>query len=339
MPTSAPSAERGVVTSANDAMFHQLVALLHSIEANWSPRIPVCVVPYDDAVDRVRRLAEAHPQVVWWEDEDLLARWEGFAEAAWKTHPTALDAWEAKWGARRVHRMGMHRRLAAFEGPFERFLYLDADMLVLAPLDFLLDRLDGCELVVHDDQYRAPRHVFDLASPRLHEVFPEERIAGEVFCAGLFASRRGVLGPERREAVLRGLEAGDAAILYPWAPDQSLLNYAVLKCGIDAVNLYREGPEKRARTCATVPGLVERRHHLFDGGVRVPFLHYIGIPAWAANAVCEGRNVAFPYRDLLLHYRFLRDPGARPVLRGRAEPLHRPPRGARLRARLARWLG
>ncbi|MEQ8973540.1 MAG: hypothetical protein RIE73_24505 [Coleofasciculus sp. C1-SOL-03] len=44
----------GIYTLANDAVYHQLVALLNSIEVNVSPDIPVCVIPYDERLERVK---------------------------------------------------------------------------------------------------------------------------------------------------------------------------------------------------------------------------------------------------------------------------------------------
>ena len=73
----------GIYTLANDAVYDQLVALLNSIEANYSKDIPVCVIPYDDNVERVRAEIAKRPQVSLFEDTGSIRKWEEFAIAAW----------------------------------------------------------------------------------------------------------------------------------------------------------------------------------------------------------------------------------------------------------------
>ena len=45
---------RGIYTLANDVVYHQLVALLNSLERNGAAHLPVCVIPYDDNLALVR---------------------------------------------------------------------------------------------------------------------------------------------------------------------------------------------------------------------------------------------------------------------------------------------
>jgi hypothetical protein len=314
----------GLYVLANDTVRHQLAALLNSLAANVAAPPPVCVIPYDDRLQAVRQEIAGRAGVTLWDDAATLAAWDGFAARAWRAHPRALRLWRPRGEPGGLHRFGSHRRLAVFDGPFERFLYLDADVLVLGSPEALLAALDRHPFVVHDDQFRAPRHVFDLASPRLPVLFPPPALDG-IFCAGIFAARRGLFDAAAREGLLEALAAGEADVLYPWAPDQSLLNYMVLRRGVPVHNLYRAAGAAAVATCATVPGLEERAGRLYDRGRPLPFLHYIGIHPPAFNAVCAGRDVRFPYRELFLHYRYLSDPAARPGLRGRPRAYNAPP--------------
>lgn len=326
----------GIYTVCNDTMAQQLIALLNSIEVNVGMMTPVYVLPYDDNIAQVRKVIAGRDQVTLVDEPETIAHWDAFARAAWSAHPHALDTWQFKYGQAGVYRLGMHRRFAAFDGPCRRFLYLDADMLVLDTLAPVFDALASHDFVVFDDQYKAPQHVFDLRSARLYELFGEVRVHSEVFCAGFVASKRGVIGKEQEAQVLARLRAGDASMLYLGAPDQSLLNYMVMSLKAPAVNLYRLPPEaERIHTCATVPGLEVRGAVMFDHGRRLPFLHYIGIPAWVFNRLCQDENILFPYRDLWLHYRFLHEAEARPHLQGRPRPFQRPPSRAKRLAQ--RW--
>jgi hypothetical protein len=69
----------GIYTLANDAVYDQLVALLNSIEANVSPDIPVCVIPYDTQLNRVQEELNARPNVSLFDNWDSIQRWEAFA--------------------------------------------------------------------------------------------------------------------------------------------------------------------------------------------------------------------------------------------------------------------
>lgn len=314
---------RGIVTLANDAMAEQLIALLNSITIQRIT-LPVFVIPYDENIVQIKKIIAARENVWLWDDADALERWETFAKQAWAEHPRALQTWEQKYGHAQVYRLAMHRRLAAFDVPCERFLFLDADMLVLDEVERLLDALDTHDIVVYDDQFRAPQHVFCLEAPRT-----VRRLNEDIFCAGLYASKRGMFTPERLDAILTGLREGDAEVLYLNGPDQSLLNYMVQCAQLRVRNLYRR---ESIRTCATVPGLREQNGRVYDHGKPLPFLHYIGIPAWAFQRLCAGQDVRFPYRDTFLRYRYIDAPHARPRLRGKPiDVLHRP-------TRVRRWL-
>jgi hypothetical protein len=322
----------GIYTLANDPVLEWLIAFLNAAGRNAGD-VPVCVIPYDDRIDAVRHEVAGRPGVTLFDDAAALARADDFARRVWALHPTAMRDWGTKFGPGTVHRLGMHRKLCALDGSFDRFVFLDADVLVLRPLDFLLEALGAADVAVYDDQYNGLSHVFDVERPRLRELFDDERLRTQVFCAGIFAARRGLFADADRERTLATLRDGDAEILYPWGPDQSLLNYMVLRLGRRVHNGYLAlPPEARAETCVTCPRLEARDDALFDRGVALPFVHYIGVPITAFDAVRAGRNVVFPYRDFFLRYRWLHDPGARPALSGPPEPYWRPP------GRVERWL-
>jgi hypothetical protein len=317
-PSRDTTAEWGIYTLANDLMVNQLIALLNSLEAHVGAGVPVYVLPYDDDVAEVRRAVAGRANVAMYDDPADLARWDSFARAVWESHPHALRTWEAKYGRPDVYRLGMHRKFMAFDGPCRRFVFLDADMLVLDSLAPVLGQLDRHDFVVYDDQYKAPRHVYDLAAPRLAELFGDARVRTEVFCAGFFASKRGLFDGGRRGEIVARLRAGDAEVLYLGGPDQTLLNYMTMALRLPVYNFYREQPEgRKVHTCATVRGLTERSGLVYDHGRRLPFLHYIGIPAWAFNRLCDGENVAIPYRDTFLDYRYRREREKRPRPSGR----------------------
>ncbi|NEQ25079.1 MAG: sugar transferase, partial [Microcoleus sp. SIO2G3] len=143
----------GIYTLANDAVYDQLVALLNSIEANAETDFPVCVIAFNERLYKVRAEVAARSQVMLLEDREILQRWRSFSTQVWQTHPTALQQWRAK-GISGVYRLNYNHRYAAFDpdAPFDRFLYLDADTLLLGSPKRFFENLDRHDFVTYDFQ-------------------------------------------------------------------------------------------------------------------------------------------------------------------------------------------
>jgi hypothetical protein len=313
----------GLYTLANDVVYDQLVALLNSIEANAEPGLPVCVIAYDDRLERVKALVDSRPNVTLLNNAALFAEWEEFSYQVWRTHPTALQDWQAQGIQTRFYRVGENHRYVAFDAqaPFEQFVYVDADALILAPLTPLFEALKRADVAIYDFQYKHPDHIFNLQCPQLTEVIGSQRLSQQIFCSGFFGARRDLFPPEQRQWLLSQLQAGDGAMLYPSAPNQSLLNYMVHKSELTVDNLVFSRPANTVTgNSVTSPHFTETDHILYDRGARLTFLHYIGISSKHFRALCGGENIDFPYRDIFLHYRYLHDPASCPALAGRRRP-------------------
>ena len=316
----------GIYTLANDVVYEQLVALLNSIEVNVGS-VPVCIIPYDDRLEQVRAEVKTRKNVELLSDPAIIARWEDFSAQIWQAHPFAGQDWQRR-GVSGVNRLGMHRRFCAFDddSPFDRFIYFDGDVLVLNSLDYIFEQLTKSDFAVYDFQYKDPSHVYNINSAQLVNVFSEERIRSEIFCAGFYASKRGLFSQPQRDWLLEQLRAGEAEILYPNGPDQSILNYMVMRLGISSYNFALQLPLAQKTGCAvTSPHFKMHDNVLYDRGTRLTYLHYIGVPARAFAKISEGENIDFPYRDIFLHYRYLHEPEKRPQLAGNPLSLNPPP--------------
>jgi len=106
----------GIFTLGNDAVFDWLLGFVESLR-HYEPTIPLRLIPFDDRLDRTRELLRFY-------DADIYS-------------PPTLEAWdrvgETFYPGQPFHARGF-RKLAAFGGPFERFLYCDSDVAVLSPL-------------------------------------------------------------------------------------------------------------------------------------------------------------------------------------------------------------
>lgn len=302
----------GIYILANDLVYNQLVALLNSIEVNAGQKYPICIIPYDDRLQLVKEEIKHRDQVTLFTDTHILSLWEDFSSKVWQTHPQAFQIWQEN-GEPVVYRLGMHRRFIGFDGIFDKFIYLDADILILNSLDYIFQQLDKHDFVVYDFQHKDPSHVYNVNSPQLHNIFSAARIEKEIFCAGMYASKRGMFDAECRKNLLSHLNQGEAEILYMNAPDQTILNYMVMRSEISHCNFAHQlPPTEITGCCVTSPHFNNQEHILYDKGNRLTYLHYIGLSYRLFNQVCDGENIDFPYRDLFLHYRYLNEPSQRP---------------------------
>ncbi|KAB8331562.1 sugar transferase [Scytonema tolypothrichoides VB-61278] len=330
----------GIYVLANDVVFDQLVAFLNSVEANagtnTGKNYPVYIIPYDNRLEKVKDEIKNRKNVEIFADTAAIERWEDFATQIWQTHPTAFQTWEQN-GISGVYRLGMHRRFCGFDGPFDKFIYFDADILVLNSLDYIFQQLNQNDFVVYDFQYKDPTHVYNVKSNQLLNVFPLARIDYEIFCAGMYGSKKGIFNQERRNYLLSQLKQDEAEILYMNAPDQTILNYMVMKSGISSYNFAHHLPEnERTGCCVTSPHFEARDNILYDKGHPLTYIHYIGLSSQLFTRVCSGENIDFPYREIFLHYRYLHEPDKRPKFKSKPKAYNAPPS---LATRILRKLG
>ncbi|MEG4445605.1 sugar transferase [Microcoleus sp. AT9_B5] len=303
----------GIYILANDVVFDHLVALLNSLEVNGAKDIPVCIIPYDDNLKKVRVEVATRHNVTLFDNTDSINFWEDFATQAWTSHRKAQKVWQAK-GWQQVHCLGMHRKFCCFDGPFDKFVYFDADTLLMGSLDCIYQKLDEFDWVANDFQYKSDlNYVFDLSSLKLAEVFNFDRLPSHIFCAGWFASKKAILNRNNSNQLLDKLTSGEAEILSLRGTDQPLFNYLVARRGISFYNFaYHQ------------PALVTGNHWssqfdvidyvLYDKGRRLTYLHYMSISAAKFTRLCAGEDVEIPYRDVFLHYRYLNSPETQPKL-------------------------
>ncbi|MFN6010363.1 MAG: Npun_R2821/Npun_R2822 family protein [Microcystis sp.] len=314
----------GICTLANDRIYDQLVALLNSIEVNGGKDLPVCVYPYDDNTERIKAEIAQRPNVQLFDEREVIDLWDNFAKSAWEPHPTAKERW-LKAGSKGYHRFGTHRRYCAFDGPFDRFIYMDGDTLLMSPLDRVFAQLDNYDCVVYDFQHKDITHVYEVTSPKLLEIFPQERLNQEIFCSGFYASKKGLFAENQRDWLIEQLRAGEAEIVYPMAVDQPLLNYMMMRSNFSIYNLALQLPkEERTGCCVTSPHFQALDNILYDRGKRLTYIHYIGLSSSLFTRLCSGENLDFPYRDIFLHYRYLYEPSQRPVFTDSPKP-YQPP--------------
>lgn len=310
----------GICTLANDRIYDQLIALLNSIEVIMGKDFPVCVYPYDDNTEKIGIEIAKRPQVQLYNDFKSIEKWDNFAKSAWDTHPNAKERW-LKAGSSSYHRFGTHRRYCAFDAPFDRFLYMDGDTLLMQDITPIFEKINDYDCIVYDFQYKDITHVYDVSSAKLKQVFSEERLKKEIFCSGFYASKKDLFSEEKREFLIANLKKNDAEILYPMAPDQTLINYMMMKSDFSIYNLALNLPsDQKTGNSVTSSHFIAKNNLLYDKEIKLTYLHYIGISSQIFTRICKGENIDFPYRDIFLYYRYLHEPENKPKLEGKPKP-------------------
>jgi hypothetical protein len=107
--------ETGIYTLANDVTLDWFVAFCNSVRRH-DPDLPLIVIPYDDRVERLTRLAGRYG-------------FEMFADS----QLGSLDEIGRQMSSTGLS--GMFRKLSVFWGPLTHFAYLDADLVMLSSIN------------------------------------------------------------------------------------------------------------------------------------------------------------------------------------------------------------
>ncbi|MGY3519423.1 hypothetical protein [Micromonospora haikouensis] len=277
---------RGAYFVANDAILDLAIAFLNSFRAH-NPSIPLCLVPFGDDVGDIAALAGEYDFSVWRDQarldwcDDISRRFHG-------------------------HTVGQYRKLAIWDGPFDEFVYIDTDTVVLSDIGFtfrLLDRFDF--LTSHSDLPDIRRWVWKDSVYAAGAL--SRRQVSYSANTGFVVSRKPALTPASVEARLpAALALAEHMELSCY--EQPLLNYLIVTAGggygsllavAAATGSWRIPLERWAGD----PSLSVRDGRVVGSRTPSLLMHWAG--EWA-RARATGRQI--PYVELWKHYRRLREP-------------------------------
>lgn len=308
---------RGIYTLANDVVYDQLVALLNSIEANVSAEIPVCVIPYDDRLNKVKREVDSRPNVRLFNNKDSLQRWDNFVNQIWAYHPRAKDPGFSRPG---WYKGFVHRKFAAFDGDFERFVFYDADSLGMKPIDDIFEKLDNYDLVFNDWEHAKPRAVtevdIDVIESATH--LQKAELRPKLHCDSFFGSKRGMFGIEDINNLKeRLIDKQEITWIRSssWWSSSGLFTYMTLH-GERRMFNFTLSPNGQDRTgnCADADPFVNIDNVLYnkEGLKPIHRIHYMNYPSIDFTRLCQGEDVNIRYKDVFLYYRFMKQPEQKP---------------------------
>jgi len=309
----------GIYTLANDVVFDQLVALLNSIEANIGCDIPVCIIPFDNNLDRVKQEITLCPNVTLFEDESSIDRWEKFARQFASVHPQALQTQQLhpRWYGGKLH-----RKFVAFDGPFEQFVFFDADSLAMKPIKDVQEKLQTYDFVFDDWEHTKSQAnaALNISLIEATGIFTKAEVKSKLHCSSFFGSKRGLFNTQELDILLNRIaEEGEAAWVngQAWWDDAFLFNYMTLRSERSQFNFTLSSIEQdRSGNCANADPFVAINNVLFnqDGLKPIHRIHYMGYPSIDFTKLSKGEDVDIRFKDIFLHYRFLKQPLMKPSL-------------------------
>jgi hypothetical protein len=255
------------------------VAFLNSYR-RFNPDLPLFLIPFNDDCDRLLSLQSEYGFETY--VDSTFDRLEAIGEAFELGHSNVGPYW--------------FRRYAAFWGPLDEFMYLDARQLVLADLEPFVTapRRHGFEFMHYDcaiDQVYEP-------GPFRRELLRQNRARG--FLSGMWATEKGLFTMgELEQLASDALEIRDQ--LNPRNTDQAFLNYC---CDVGEVD-YGHFAEVMGNIShngwVNQQGYVyteDEKYYIWNfGGLnhkkRLALIHWAGIP----------RGASMPERGTFLRYR------------------------------------
>ena len=284
---------RGVYIVANDKVAENAIALLSSLRLH-DPEIPVYLIPFNDDYHTVAaRLASLY-NVQLFPDLALINR---LTDNIGDIFPRDFLALPNKM-----------RKLAAWFGPLDEFLYIDTDILFFTPVTDTLAYLDQADFIWCDYHFKGGlEDVFSEVVPA-QGIFDEAALK-DVFNSGLWGSKKSALSLERLYDLLRECAAHREYFDFSnGTTDQPIMNYLVLKAIPSRLNIVKANPGEPGSWGGT-PHFERRGDRLFDGDRPLRYLHWAGTPMRPGG----------PYRDLWAHYRYRNDPDGKAAAEAQAQ--------------------
>lgn len=308
---------QGIYILANDVVYDQLIALLNSIEANVSTELPICIIPYDDRLEKVKRLLDSKINVTLFENRESIQRWEDFAHEVWAAHPRANQSKNSRPNWYKGH---LQRKFVVFDGIFDEFVFYEADNLAMKPIDDVWEKLKDYDFVFDDWEHKKPTPVAALNIPLIEASTPyrEADIRPKIHDASFFGSKKGLFSLEELSQMkINLIKQREVEWINEngWWDDVFLFNYMTLFAQRPLYNFtLSSNHQERTGNCADADPFVNIDNVLYnqEGLKPIHRIHYMNYPSADFARLCQGEAANIRYRDEFLYYRFLKEPEKKP---------------------------
>ncbi|MBG1264812.1 Npun_R2821/Npun_R2822 family protein [Nostoc commune] len=273
---------RGIYIVANDRVIDNAIALLNSIRY-YDPEVTIYLIPFNENYHKVaEQLGNLHKVQVF-PDLELVDKFTKRIGEIFDRDFLALP--------------NKMRKLVAWFGPLDEFIYIDTDIVVFEKIADNLDNLSEVDFFCCD-YHHANDKLRNIFSPFVKEqqIFSDAQLE-DVFNSGFWASRKGTITEQQMDEALR--ECATHREYFDFSEgvtDQPILNYLVLKLISKRGNLVKI-PGGGPGSWAGSQNFQQQDYALYDRGQRLKYLH------WAGTRMKTGS----PYWQLWEHYRYLHE--------------------------------
>lgn len=200
---------RGVYFIGDDGVLELAIAFLKSFRLH-NPSLPLCLIPYSAKCQQLKDLQLTYSFFVY-SNEEILSQ---------------CDIISTLFHGKVI---GQYRKLATWEGPFDEFIYIDIDTVVLAAVDFAFAPLDQYDFLT--SLSNMPNNVRWVWKPSIYSSGTLTRNQIEYGAnTGVMISKKSFLSMQQVECKLAGALAL-AQHMTLFCTEQPLLNYLVVTSG------------------------------------------------------------------------------------------------------------
>jgi hypothetical protein len=164
----------GIYILANDKVIDHTIALINSIRF-YDQDTPIVMIPYNDNYQQIAKVISQFPHVAIYDNSDLI---QHFSEQVTKI-----------CGENFFDRSNLLRKLLCWFGPFDEFLYIDTDIVVLDKIINNLSYLTEYDFVCYDYQHTGG--ICEVFNPAIQEnnIFDDNELK-DVFNSGFWISKK-----------------------------------------------------------------------------------------------------------------------------------------------------
>ncbi len=266
----------GVYCLANDVVYHWFAAFVRSLRL-YAPQLPLIVVPFDSRMERVSALQKKFDFTLM--EAATLKKYEAFGREFFPNNSVGANTF---------------RKFSIFDGDFDRFLFFDADIVLMESpeLYFDLDEKSACDLLYFESE---PNAVF-LPGELRKKVEAE---GGSLINTGAFLSRRN--GLTWMDLQMHLAEGKKLEAQFAPTAEQPYFNYCLFQKKLRLCSVRELRSDLTSTVWAGEKAKIEADRLQ---GKQLPFLHWAGY----------GASWDIPYRATYLHHR-LRDASPTDCLR------------------------
>jgi hypothetical protein len=250
--SNQPVLERGVYTLANDVVIEWFQAFIRSFRKT-NPTLPLTVIPYNEHISRLLSLREQfHFEIM---DSSMCSQYDAIADKVKVSRKGA----------------GSFRKFACFFGNYREFLYLDADIVTLVPLDRLFDAFPGSS-----SQFVYFDTAMDMCYKENLATLMVPQYGSPAYNSGAFFSRRGIITESEIFA------AADNAIAicdgFADALEQPFLNYVTDISRLRYADISSLAPDLATVIWVRQPFIYNWKTDMAKNseGKPMPFIHWPG---------------------------------------------------------------